>query len=94
MKTMNPDANIIILYRDIRSYGFREKHYGQAREMGINFIRYELDNKPVVTKQGDQIIVSAYDSILGATLNIPTDLLVLSSRINPNPDNDELSQFF
>ncbi len=39
MKTMNPDANIMILYRDIRSYGFREKFYTQAREMGINFIR-------------------------------------------------------
>ena len=34
------------------------------------------------------------DPILGATLNIPTDLLVLSSRINPNPDNEHLSQFF
>jgi heterodisulfide reductase subunit A len=94
MKTMKPDANILILYRDIRSYGFREKYYRQAREMGINFIRYDLDKKPVVTKNGDQIVVSIDDPILGATLNIPADLLVLSSRINPNPENEHLSQFF
>jgi heterodisulfide reductase subunit A-like polyferredoxin len=40
MKKMNPDANIFILYRDIRTYGFREEYYGIARDMGINFIRY------------------------------------------------------
>ncbi len=94
MKSMNPDANILILYRDIRAYGFREKYYQQARDMGINFIRYDLDNKPVVKKDGEQITVKVYDSILGATLNIPADMLVLSSRINPNPDNEKLSQFF
>lgn len=99
MKKKNPDATIIILYRDIRTYGFREQYYSQAREMGIEFIRYDVDNKPVVTQtsrlQGeDRITVRVYDPILGATLNIPADLLVLSSRINPNPDNEELSQFF
>ncbi len=99
MKKMKPDANIFILYRDIRTYGFREQYYTQAREMGIEFIRYDLENKPVVTQtsrlQGeDQITVRVYDSILDATLNIPADMVVLSSRINPNPDNEELSQFF
>ena len=108
MKKMNPDATIFILYRDIRTYGFREQYYSQAREMGIEFIRYDVDHKPKVIpvrplsaregQQGvgsdDQVTVSVYDSILGAKLHIPTDLLVLSSRINPNPDNEELSQFF
>jgi heterodisulfide reductase subunit A len=94
MKKKNPDATIIILYRDIRTYGFREQYYSQAREMGIEFIRYEVDNKPVVEQDGDHITVKTYDPILGAALNIPADLLVLSSRINPNPDNEELSQFF
>ena len=94
MKKKNPQANIFILYRDIRTYGFREQYYNQAREMGIEFIRYDLDNKPVVNQAGDQITVKVYDSILGVTLTIPADLLVLSSRINPNPDNEELSQFF
>ena len=32
IKKKNPDANIYVLYRDIRTYGFREKYYQQARE--------------------------------------------------------------
>jgi heterodisulfide reductase subunit A len=91
---MNPDANIFILYRDIRSYGFREKYYTQAREMGINFIRYDLERKPMVSQHGEQLVVSVYDPILDAELKIATDRVVLSSRINPNPDNDALSQMF
>jgi heterodisulfide reductase subunit A len=91
MKKMNPDANIFILYRDIRTYGFREEYYGIARDMGINFIRYTLDRKPVVTENGN-LTVNVYDAILDATLEIPTDLLVLSSRIDPNADNERISQ--
>ncbi|GAK60873.1 ferredoxin [Candidatus Vecturithrix granuli] len=92
MKKMNPDANIFILYRDIRTYGFREEYYGVARDLGINFIRYTLERKPGVTAENGNLTVSVYDAILDATLEISTDLLVLSSRIDPNPDNDHISQ--
>jgi len=94
MKEMNPNSNIFILYRDIRTYGFREKYYGIARDMGINFIRYDLDKKPLVYEKEDKLMVSVYDHILESTIEINSDLLVLSSRINPNPDNEKLSQLF
>jgi len=94
MKKMRPNANIIILYRDIRSYGFREQYYTQARAMGIHFIRYDLDNKPVVSQNGKQLTVTVADLVLGATLHIQAGMLVLSSRISPNPDNEKLSQLF
>jgi heterodisulfide reductase subunit A len=58
------------------------------------FIRYELDRKPVVEKKAGRLLVSAYDPVLGAELEIPTDLLVLSSRIDANRDNETLSQAF
>ncbi len=41
-----------MLYRDIRTYGFREKAYEHARELGVAFIRYDLDRKPVVAPRG------------------------------------------
>ncbi|MEW5813857.1 MAG: 2Fe-2S iron-sulfur cluster-binding protein [Spirochaetota bacterium] len=94
MKELRPDANVFILYRDIRTYGFREKQYSRAREMGITFVRYELNRKPVVKADGDEVSVEVYDHILGVELEIPAGLLVLSSRINPNPDNEQLSRFF
>ncbi len=94
MKKAKPSANIFILYRDIRTYGFKEKYYGEARDLGINFVRYELDNKPSVREEGGRLRVSVMDSVLQAELEIAADMLILSSRITPNPDNSLLSQFF
>jgi heterodisulfide reductase subunit A len=94
MKRANPRAAIFILYREMRTYGFREKLYGEARELGIHFVRYELDGKPEVSLEGERVTVRVVDPILEAELEIPADLLVLASRIEPNPDNAELSQAF
>ena len=94
MKEINPDATVIILYREIRTYGFREEYYTKAREMGVLFIRYDMDHKPVVTEDADGIQVKVRDSILDADIEISADMLVLSSRIDPNPDNEQLSQYF
>ena len=90
MKEQNPDARIFILNRDMRTYGFREEYYTKAREMGIIFVKYDPENKPVVTEKGDELTVTVYDSVVGAELEISTDLLVLSARIDANPDNPEL----
>ena len=89
MKRAKPAANIFILYRDIRTYGFREKYYSEARELGIIFVRYDLDAKPEVTEEMGEIKVRVYDPVLEAELEIPTDLIVLSSRIDPNKDRSE-----
>jgi len=95
-------ANVLILYREMRTYGFRELYYARARELGVNFIRYDLDSKPVAEKRAGEageadepaLSVRVRDPILKAELEIPTDLLVLSGRVDPNPDNEHLSQFF
>jgi homotetrameric NADPH-dependent glutamate synthase len=50
IKKLYPDANIFVLYRDIRTYGFREIYYKKAREEGIIFIRYDRDTPPVSNK--------------------------------------------
>ena len=94
MKERKPDARIFVLYRDMRTYGFREEYYTKAREMGIMFIRYDLESKPVVTETKSGLQVSVYDNILDAELDIETDLLVLSARIDANADNPELCKFY
>ena len=101
IKKAKPEASVVILYRDIRTYGFREKFYEEARELGVSFVRYDLDRKPVVSQarasaagNGAGLRVKAYDPILAAELSIPADLVVLSARVDPNPDNEPLSQFF
>ncbi|MBW2216470.1 MAG: FAD-dependent oxidoreductase, partial [Deltaproteobacteria bacterium] len=58
LKEMNPEANVYILYRDMRTYGQREALYKEARNQGVIFIRYSLEEKPRVEKSGDGIAVT------------------------------------
>jgi heterodisulfide reductase subunit A len=93
LKKINPDMNIYILYRDIRTYGEREYIYKEAREKGIIFIRYELANKPQVSVTDEGVMVEVVDHVLGQTVQIAADLLTLASAIIPNKD-EALAQFF
>ncbi len=93
LKEKNPDMNVFILYRDIRTYGERENLYKKAREKGVVFIRFDLDNKPKVTKNGDSLEVQIMDHILRRPLVIKTDLITLASAIVPYKD-EKLAQFF
>jgi len=93
IKERNPDAGVYILYRDIRTYGERETLYQKAREAGVIFIRYDVENKPQVVKDGDRLAVRVTDHVLGLPMEITTDLLTLASAIVPYAD-ERLSQFF
>jgi heterodisulfide reductase subunit A-like polyferredoxin len=85
VKEKNPDARVFIIYRDIRTYGVREDLYKKAREMGVLFIRYTLDHKPLVSAQGEKVVVRARDHVLGRYIDFPVDRLVLAAAIAPNP---------
>jgi heterodisulfide reductase subunit A-like polyferredoxin len=91
IKEKYSDANIYILYRDIRTYGFHEDYYQKAREKGIIFIRYDKDRKPIVTKNADRILVTVNEKILDEEIVIDTSVLVLSAGIVPSEYNQKLS---
>jgi heterodisulfide reductase subunit A len=93
LKKMNPDMNIYILYRDIRTYGEREVLYKEAREAGVIFMRYSVEKKPVVEVRKGKIVISTIDHVLGRPVEIEADLVTLASAIVPNRD-DQLAQFF
>ncbi len=92
VKELNPKANVYVLYRDIRTYGFREKHYREAREKGVVFIRYLQEQKPVVETEGDEIKVTVYNPNIDGDIVIKPDLLVLSAATIPYAENEELAQ--
>ncbi|MFQ6067048.1 MAG: FAD-dependent oxidoreductase [bacterium] len=83
IKGVNPNSNIFILYRDIRTYGFKEKYYLKARNEGIIFIRYDLENKPTVSAENGRLRVQVKDLILDERVMIEADLVVLSTGIIP-----------
>ncbi len=93
LKRMNSEMDIFILYRDIRSYGEREYLYQKARENGIIFIRYSLDNKPVVNINGKKLSIVVKDHVLQRPLEIETDLISLATAIVPYKD-EKLANFF
>jgi heterodisulfide reductase subunit A-like polyferredoxin len=49
LKRLNPLAEVTVIYRDIRTYGFKEQLYTEARRAGVRFVRYDFDRKPQVT---------------------------------------------
>lgn len=92
IKEHNPNAQICVLYKDVRTYGFTEDFYQEAMGKGILFIRYDDDHKPMVTREDDKLNVSVIDPILGETIVIRPDLLVLSAAVLPRSDNDRLAE--
>ncbi len=93
LKSLNPKMDVIVLYRDIRTYGEREYLYRKARMAGVKFFRYSLDEKPQVSLAGDTLQIEIMDRILARTIRIKTDLLCLSTAIVPYRD-EKLAQFF
>jgi heterodisulfide reductase subunit A len=93
LKEMNPDMDIYILYRDIRTYGEREDIYRDARAKGIIFIRYDLDDPPKVEEANGGIRITVKDHVLGRPLVITPDILTLAAAIVPN-DNEVLSKLY
>ncbi len=95
IKGKNPGAEIYILYRDIRTYGFREDYYRQAREAGVIFIRYDKDVKPSIqnpkSKIQNQLEVEVFDPILQEELRISADMVVLAPAIVSHPENEKLA---
>jgi heterodisulfide reductase subunit A len=93
LKNRNPEMNVFVLYRDVRTYGEREYLYREAREKGVIFVRYNLDDKPGVAVTDGKINVTVTDHVLRRPILIEADLLTLATAIVPNKD-EELAQFF
>jgi heterodisulfide reductase subunit A len=81
---LNPRATIYILYRDMRTYGFAEDYYREAREKGVIFIRYEKDNPPAVTEEDGKVKVEFLDPLLDERVAVKPDVLALSVGVVPH----------
>jgi heterodisulfide reductase subunit A len=88
VKERNPEARITVLYREIRTYGFKEDLYREAREKGVTFLRYELEAKPDLVAGVEAIEVRLVEPIAGREVVLPAGLVVLSTGIAPNQNWD------
>ena len=90
IKELNPETEVIILYRDIRMYGFLERYYREAREKGVLFFRYEPKDPPKVESTEEGIKVTFRDPIIQRDLVVHADILALSAGVVAE-DTEELS---
>jgi heterodisulfide reductase subunit A len=98
LKETNPRMNIHIIFRDMRTYGFKEDYYREAASKEVGFIRYEPDDKPqveAVEEDGKPMLrVTATDPILGQKLVIDADSVVLAAAVIPAVTSHEVSKLF
>jgi heterodisulfide reductase subunit A-like polyferredoxin len=90
IKRQRPGAQVVVLAKDIRTYGFREEYFQKAREAGVLFIRHPREIDPKVTDESG-LTVRVQDSGTGRELQLKPDLLVLSTGIAPAADNPIIS---
>jgi heterodisulfide reductase subunit A len=98
LKEINPEMDIFILFRDMRTYGFAEDYYRKAAEKDVKFIRWKPDDRPQVeeaTAESKSILrITIADPILGEKLALNADLLVLSAAVVPSTGNRDIARMF
>jgi heterodisulfide reductase subunit A-like polyferredoxin len=99
LKAKSPETDVFVLYRDIRTYGFREIYYKKAREAGVVFLRYTREQEPVVSRVSSprseggtpstQLKVAINSPDFPQPVEIETDLVVLSTGIAADRANNK-----
>jgi len=91
LKEQNPDTDVFILYRDMRMYSMLEEFYTKARNLGVIFSRFDVENPPEVAKGEDgKMAVTFTDHVLGCKVEAAADLVVLSAGVQA-ADTEELA---
>lgn len=96
LKEINPKLNVFVLYRDMRTYGFKEDQFKEARNKGVIFVRFEDGTEPKVTELSENglVRVTVKDPILGQLIDIDSDVLSLSAGTVANENAKQLAQFY
>jgi heterodisulfide reductase subunit A len=99
LKEKNPTMDIYVLFRDMRTYGFKEDYYREAANKGVRFIRYEQDDKPQVepgeAEDGRSVLkVTATDFVLGKKLELDADVIALAAAVIPSASTKEVANLF
>ena len=98
LKEINPQMDIYILFRDMRTYGFNEDYYREAAGKEVKFIRYVPEDEPLVeavTEDGKSLLrVTLPDYVLGKKLEIDADIVALAAAVIPTAGAREVEQLF
>lgn len=84
VKAISPETDVTILFRDLYlpDEGIRGGKILEAREVGVQFIRYTPSSPPTIT--GERVEV--YDALTQTTRHLPYDRIVLATPLVPQDD--------
>jgi len=99
LKEINPEMDITILFRDIRTYGFNENYYREASNKDVKFVRYEPQDQPAVepgeSDDGRPVLkVTVTDFVLGKKLVLDADIIALAAAVIPSAATQEIAGQF
>jgi heterodisulfide reductase subunit A len=90
----NTGAEVYDFYMDMRTFGKAyEEFYGRIRTEGIHFIQGRPSQITVDPESG-KLYVEAEDILLGQSMVIPVDMVILANAIEPQADADKVASLF
>ena len=92
IKETDPETEVYILYKDMRTYGFKEDFYRESAAKGTLFINYDEERKPRITIDNGKLKAVFWDPVLKQEVELEPDLVVLSAATVPNPGNKHLAE--
>lgn len=88
VKEKNPEANVYVYYKDIRSNGQYEHFYMKAQQEGVVFIKGDVTE---ITEEDGKLTIEADDKTMGTTsLSDEFDYVVLANGMVPTAALGEL----
>ncbi|MDL2281136.1 FAD-dependent oxidoreductase [Selenomonadales bacterium OttesenSCG-928-I06] len=91
IKERNPETSIYIIAKTIQTPGQLELEYKKARKLGIIFIFYTDDKKPIIEEQNEKLSLTVFDHVLNKNIEIYSDKVILASAQIPSADAKELA---
>ena len=92
------NAEVYQMYIDIRCVGKGyEEFYERLADEGINFIRGKVarvTDQAISDDEKDKLIVVCEDTLLGNTIRVPVDMVILSTALQPRSDAEAVGHLF
>ncbi len=92
IKETSPKTEVYILYKDMRTYGFKEDYYRDAAMKGVLFVNYDDEKKPQVLNEGEKLKVKFWEPVIMEEVEIEPDIVILSAATIPNADNKHVAE--
>jgi heterodisulfide reductase subunit A len=93
-----PETEVYEFYIDIRSAGKSyEEFYRRVCDDGVKFIRgkvSQITDKALNDEEKDKLVIICEDSLIGKTLRVPVDMVILSTAITPRKDAGKVARTF